>query len=68
MKKEETSQLVDSFYQIYKLGYDAGYDASRRKSELNALRNLDRSQIEKIVKASVKPEYKDIFNKKENDK
>lgn len=48
------SKLLDPFIDIYKLGYDEGYDACKRRDELEALRRITEEDIARIVKNSMR--------------
>ena len=48
------SKLLDPLIDIYKLGYDEGYDDCKRKMELEALRRITKEDIAKIVKNSIR--------------
>ena len=48
------SKLLDPFIDIYKLGYDEGYDACKRKMELEALKRITKEDIARIVKNSIR--------------
>lgn len=48
------SNFLDTFIDIYKLGYSEGYDACKRKMELEALRRITKEDIARIVKNSIR--------------
>ena len=48
------SKLLDHYIDIYKLGYADGYDACKRKMELEALERITKEDIARIVKKSIR--------------
>ena len=58
MKKDNfNSKSIDTYLDIYKLGYDQGYDDCKRKMELEALRRITKEDIARIVKNSTRNYY-----------
>lgn len=47
-----TSELISTYSDIFKLGFDAGYQKRKNEEELEALKNITSEDIAKIVEKS----------------
>lgn len=50
----DLKDLVGAYVDIYRLGYEAGYDDCKKKMELEALKRVSKGDIERIVRNSTK--------------